>query len=123
MRRHAPARPACSAVVEVAVLECVAARASWELVVRLADTVAAELAQSAWLGHDAPGVVKEVGVRAAILVGLPGDFTLEDIREWAQPALRALADAGTHEQLEGRLVGALAAALVLGAKLQESNGT
>lgn len=89
---------------------------------RIADTVAAELAQCAWIGHDAPGVITEAGSRTALL-GLPGDFSLEDIAEWAQPAVRAIADASTLLSLEARLVGALTAALVLGAKLQETNGT
>lgn len=91
---------------------------------RLADTAAAELAQRAWFGVDAPGDPHgRAGIRAALERGLPGDATLEDVGEWAQPALHALVAAESLEQLEGRLVGALAAALILGAALERTNGT
>src|SRR4051812_36974431 len=91
-------------------------------VTRIADTIACELAQSAWLGHDAPGAITDAGVRTALL-GLPGGFSFEDVCEWATPAVRAISDADSMLALEARVVGALTAALVLGAKLQETNGT
>lgn len=91
---------------------------------RLADTLAAEQAQLAWMGIDAPAAEPTVfGIRAALNAGLPGDVSLEDLGEWCQPALAAIATAPNQLALEGRLVGALAAAMILGAKLQETNGT
>ncbi len=91
---------------------------------RLADTVAAELAQRAWLGIDAPVNDPDLsGVRLALSEALPGEVTLEDVGEWAQPALAALISAPSRFALEGRLIGALSAALILGAKLQETQGT
>jgi hypothetical protein len=92
--------------------------------VRLADSLAAELAQRAWLGIDAPAAEPTVaGVRVALAEGLPGDITLEDVGEWCQPALAALLSAPSRLAYEGRLVGAIAAAMILGAKLQETSGT
>jgi hypothetical protein len=91
--------------------------------VRIADTVAAELAQRAWLGIDEPGAVRASGIRLALQRGIPGDITLEDVGAFAQPALRSLADAGDPITFEARLVGAIAAAMIMGAKLQETNGT
>lgn len=90
---------------------------------RLADTLAAELAQAAWFGIDAPAAEPTVaGIRKA-LQSLPGEVTLEDVGEWAQPALAAIACAPNTLAYEGRVVGAIAAAMVLGAKLQETAGT
>jgi hypothetical protein len=95
--------------------------------VRLADTVAGELAQQAWLGIDAPGdPAGPAGIRMALLLGFPVPPSLEDVVEWSQPALRALLDATDRGDLvafEGRLIGAIAAALILGAKLQETHGS
>lgn len=91
---------------------------------RLADTIAAGLAQEAWFGIDAPAAEPtDPGIRTALQRGLPGDVSLEDVGEWAQPALISLVDAPTLAAFEGRLVGALSAALILGAKLQETSGT
>lgn len=91
---------------------------------RLADTLAAELAQRAWLGIDAPAAVPTIaGIRAALKNGLPFDITLEDVAEWARPAMQVIASAPSTFDLEGRFVGAIASALILGAKLQETNGT
>lgn len=91
---------------------------------RLADTLAAELAQRAWLGLDAPAAEPTVaGIRVALSEGLPGDVTVEDVGVWAQPALSALTFAPNALAFEGRLIGALAAAMILGAKLQETRGT
>lgn len=91
---------------------------------KLADSVAAELAQRAWLGIDAPGdPAGTPGIRRALELGLPGDVTLEDVGEWAQPALVALVHARDAASFEARLVGAIAAALILGAKLHETGGT
>lgn len=91
---------------------------------RLADTLASELAQSAWLGIDAPLLEPTVaGIRAALNAGMPGEITLEDVGEWAQPAIASVATAPNMLSLEARLVGAISAALILGAKLQETNGT
>lgn len=92
---------------------------------RIADTLAAELAQRAWYGIDAPAAEPTVaGIRMALSNGLPGDVTLEDVGEWSQPALVALATAMPGSlSFEARLVGAISAAMILGAKLQETNGT
>jgi hypothetical protein len=91
--------------------------------VRLADTIAAELAQRAWLGIDAPAAEPTVaGIRVA-LASLPGEVSLEDVGEWCQPALGAISSAPNMMTLEARLVGAIAAAIILGAKLQETQGT
>lgn len=89
---------------------------------RLADTVAAELAQRAWLGHDAPGVITEPGIRAALARTFPS-VSLEDVFEYAVPAAAAVADADSLPVMRARFVGAIAAALILGAKLQETKGT
>lgn len=90
---------------------------------RLADTLAADLAQRAWLGIDGPGAEPTVaGIRLA-LAHLPGDISLEDVGEWSQPAFSALRSAPSTMSFEARLVGAIAAAMILGAKLQETNGT
>lgn len=94
---------------------------------RLAQTVAAELAQQAWQGIDAPGdPAGPAGIRMALLLGLPVPPSLEDVVEWSQPAMRSLLDAIHRDDLvsfEARLVGAIAAALILGAKLQETHGS
>lgn len=91
---------------------------------RLADTLASELAQSAWLGIDAPAAEPTVAGLRTALQSLPGDVTLEDVGEWSQPALGALASAVPGSLIfEARLVGAISAAMILGAKLQETNGT
>lgn len=94
---------------------------------RLADTVACELAQQAWQGIDGPGdPAGPAGIRMALLLGLPVPPSLEDVVEWSQPTLRSLIDAVDREDLvafEGRLVGAIAAAMILGAKLQETHGS
>jgi hypothetical protein len=91
--------------------------------VRLADTLAAELAQRAWLGLDGPAAEPTVAGLKVALTALPGDVTLDDLFEWSQPARAALMSAPTTLAFEGRLVGAIAAAMILGAKLQETNGT
>jgi hypothetical protein len=92
--------------------------------VRLADSLAAELAQAAWYGIDAPAAEPTVAaLRVALAEGLPGDVSLEDVGEWAQPALTSIASAPNMIAYEGRFVGAIAAALILGAKLQETNGS
>jgi hypothetical protein len=90
---------------------------------RLADTLAAELAQRAWLGLDGPGAEPTVAGLKLALKTLPGDVTLDDVGEWSQPAMGALRSAPTLLAFEGRLVGVIAAAMILGAKLQETNGT
>lgn len=91
---------------------------------RLADTLAAELAQKAWRGIDAPGAEPTVaGIRTALANGLPGEVTLEDVGEWMRPALSALSSAPSLFHFEGRLAGAISAAMILGAKLQETNGS
>lgn len=92
---------------------------------RIADTLAAELAQRAWLGIDAPAAEPTVaGLRTALDKGLPGDVTLEDVGEWSQPTLVSLASATPGSLMwEARVVGAISAAMILGAKLQETNGT
>lgn len=91
---------------------------------RLADTLAAELAQRAWFGIDAPAAEPTVaGIRRALNMGLPGEVQLEDVGEWSQPALVSIASAPSLLSMEARLVGAISAALILGAKLQETNGT
>lgn len=91
---------------------------------RIADTIACELAQQAWVGVDAPGdPAGLVGIRVALERGLPGEFTLEDVIEWAQPAVATLLDAGDRISFEARLVGCLTSALILGARLQETSGT
>jgi len=93
-------------------------------VTRLADTLAAELAQRAWLGIDAPAAEPTVaGIRVALSEGLPGEVSMEDVGEWAQPALASLTYAPNALAFEGRLIGAISAALILGAKLQETSGT
>ncbi|HET7566495.1 MAG TPA: hypothetical protein VFJ91_00765 [Gaiellaceae bacterium] len=89
---------------------------------RLADTLAAELAQQAWVGHDAPGEVTATGIRAALDRTFPG-VSLEDVAEYATPAAFAVADADSLSVLRARFVGAIAAAMILGAKLQETRGT
>lgn len=89
---------------------------------RIADTVAAELAQRAWLGHDAPGLISEVGIRAALRRTFP-DITLEDVKEFATPGALAVFDADSLPVMHARFVGAISSALILGAKLQETNGT
>lgn len=89
---------------------------------RIADTVAAELAQRAWLGHDAPGLISDVGIRAALRRTFP-DITLEDVAEYATPAAFAVADSDSLLVMRSRFIGAIASALILGAKLQETNGT
>lgn len=94
---------------------------------RLADTVAAELAAVAWLGIDAPGdPAGPAGIRLALQTGLPGDVSLEDVAEWGRPLVLAIDDAirkGDALVFEARIVGALSAALILGAKLHETAGT
>lgn len=91
---------------------------------RLADTLAAELAQAPWFGVDAPGAEPTLfALRRALREGLPGDVELEDLVEWAQPALASIQCAPNLVSLEGRIVGALAAAMILGARLQETNGS
>lgn len=92
---------------------------------RLADTLAAELAQRAWLGIDAPAAEPTVaGIRTALHNGLPGDVSLEDVGEWARAGYAAITSASPNSLLqEARFVGAISAALILGAKLQETNGT
>jgi hypothetical protein len=86
--------------------------------------LAAELAQRAWSGIDAPAAEPTVaGIRAALAEGLPGDVGIEDVGEWCQPALNAIACAPNLLSFEARLVGAISAAMVLGAKLQETQGT
>lgn len=89
---------------------------------RIADTLAADLAQRAWSGIDEPGVVRRSGIRRAINRGLPG-VTFEDVVEYARPALISVATAGDALELESRLLGIVAAAMILGARLQETNGT
>ncbi len=91
---------------------------------RIADSLAAELAQRAWHGIDAPAAEPTVaGIRVALANGLPGNVTLEDVGEWMQPALRSLCAAESQIVFEGRLAGILASAMIVGAKLQETNGT
>ena len=90
---------------------------------RLADTLACELAQSAFNGVDAPGVVSESGIRYAIHRGVPGDFKLEDIGEWASPAMQAILTAPTQLSLEIRVISLVVAAMIIGARLAETNGT
>lgn len=92
---------------------------------RLADTVAAELAQSAWAGIDTPIIAHVDGIEAAVQRVFP-DLTFEEIAEWAQPAVVSLSVAAIANDgfsFQARLVGALASALILGAKLQETKGT
>jgi hypothetical protein len=91
-------------------------------VTRIADTVASELAQRAWLGYDAPGLISETGIRAALRRTFP-DISLEDVAEYATPAALAVADADSLVDMRARFVGAIASALIVGAKLQETNGT
>jgi hypothetical protein len=91
--------------------------------VRLADTVACERAQSAWDGLDEPGAVHEAGVRVALERTFDGEISLDDVWEWAQPLVYAIADAGDGVTLRARVVGALSGALILGANLRETNLT
>jgi hypothetical protein len=92
--------------------------------VRIADTLAAELAQRAWHGIDAPAAEPTVAGMRKALQSLPGEISLEDVGEWSQPALVSLASAIPGSLIfEARLVGAITAAMILGAKLQETNGT
>lgn len=90
---------------------------------RLADTVAAELAQRAWHGYDAPGEITEEGISAALARTFNGTVTLLDVGEWAAPGMRTLFDAGDMFTFQARFTGAIAAAMILGAKLQETNCT
>jgi hypothetical protein len=87
-------------------------------VTRLADTLAVELAQQAWHGLDAPAAEPTVAGLRLALQALPGEVTLEDVGEWAQPVLVAIANAPNMLAYEGRLVGAIASAMIVGAKLQ-----
>jgi hypothetical protein len=93
--------------------------------VRLADTVAAELAQRAWAGIDTPIVAHVDGIEAALQRVFP-DLTYGEVAEWAQPAVASVSVAAISNDgfsFQSRLVGALASALILGAKLQETQGT
>jgi hypothetical protein len=92
-------------------------------VTRIADTLACELAQTAFLGVDAPGLVSEESLRWALRKGLPGDFTLEDLIEWASPAMRTVMAASTTHQLESSVLCLVGAAMIMGARLKETNGT
>lgn len=90
----------------------------------LASTLAAERAQEAWVGIDAPAAEPTVaGLRIALANGLPGEVDLHDVHEWAAPALDSVQSARSMLEYEARFVGAIAAALILGAKLQETQGT
>ena len=90
---------------------------------RLADTLACELAQSAFHGVDAPGVISEEGLRWALYKGLPGDLTLEDVMEWASPAMRSVMSASTTLALEQSVLALVVAAMIMGARLKDTNGT
>jgi hypothetical protein len=92
-------------------------------VTRLADTLACELAQSAFHGVDAPGLISEEGLRWALRKGLPGDLSLEDVIEWASPAMRSVTGAATTLQLEQSVLALIVAAMIMGRRLQETNGT
>jgi hypothetical protein len=92
-------------------------------VTRLADTLACELAQSAFHGVDAPGLISEEGLRWAISKGLPGDLSLDDVMEWAAPAMRSVMAASTTLQLEQAVLALTVAAMIMGRRLQETNGT
>lgn len=89
----------------------------------LAGTVAAELAQRAWGGIDAPAAVDLRGIDLALHRGLPGEFTVGDVARWAQPHIHAVADAGDPDTLTCRMLGVVAASMILGARLQETHGT
>lgn len=79
---------------------------------KLADTKAAELAGVAWLGGK--------GIRGALDDVFPG-LTLEELGEWAHPGMTAVRGAAfDSERFEARFVGAIAAAMILGAKLKET---
>lgn len=90
---------------------------------RLADSVAVELAQRDWDGLDEPGYVHEAGIRAALERCFDGEVCLEDVYEWARPLLFAVRDAGDALTLEARLLGAVSAALIVGARLRETSCT
>lgn len=91
---------------------------------RIADTLAAELAQKAWYGIDAPAAEPTVaGIRVALSNGMPGGVTLEDVGEWSQPMIKSIFTAPNLLALESRVVAAISAAMIVGAKLQETNGT
>jgi hypothetical protein len=73
---------------------------------------------------DAPAAEPTVAMlRVAISEGLPGDIDLADIGEWAQPALRTIATSPNAFALETRVLAAITAGMILGAKLQETQGT
>lgn len=55
--------------------------------------------------------------------GLPGDITYDNIGEWCLPQLRSILSSPSPYHLEQRFVGAIVAAMILGAKLQETQGT
>lgn len=80
----------------------------------IADTRASRLAGQAWTAGE--------GIRGALELGLPGDVSLEDVGDWSQTALRGLLAARSPDVFEARLVGVIAAALIVGAKLQETGG-
>lgn len=91
---------------------------------RLADTLAAELAQESWRGMDAPAAEPTTAMlRHALAEGLPGDVSLEDVGEWSQSQLTFVSSAPNLFSLEQRFYGAIVGALILGAKLQETAGT
>jgi hypothetical protein len=90
---------------------------------RLAETLACELAQTSFHGVDAPGLISDEGLRWALRKGLPGDVTLEDVIEWASPAMRTVMCAQTTHQLESAVLCLIGAAMIMGARLKETNGT
>ena len=91
---------------------------------RLADSIAGGLAQSVWYGVDAPGAVPTVfALRRAVTEGLPESVEFDAVAEWASPAIDAVSRAGNLVELEALLLGVVVSSMVLGAKLQETNGT
>lgn len=79
---------------------------------KIADTYAAQVVGEAWLAG--------AGIRGALE---PYGLELEDVREWSRPALGALLEVAVAvkgEAFEGRLIGAIGAALIVGIELERS---
>jgi hypothetical protein len=91
--------------------------------VRIADTIAAEEAQRAWFGIDAPGAEPTLDSIHVALREAGLDVSVEDVGEWCQAMVITIASASNSLAVETRVVAAVAAGMILGAKLQETKGT
>jgi hypothetical protein len=77
--------------------------------VKLADTQASVVAGLRWADGG--------GIRGALA---PYGLTLEDVGEWSRVGMVALLKAPDERSFEGRFVGAIAAAIIVGIELGRS---